>query len=436
MGGKTPEKVAIWEENAILFDGQTNHLVIPSIPPDVAKGELPMTKEEAYALYMSRNASYIERVIDFANKDGEPRYARIFDTETYKNLTDYYRSLDKDQQNWWAQDGLKTILCYDPKSRGYLMEVDVGLFQAPVKMHQCELEFAHKSHWLDFRTKEVRVSLLLYNGNLDLYSKVTVQFDISLGGSVESYLLIDTWRIRPTFYDMSSAWDRTRLTLEIFFLLGVAGFLSLMILQIKRQGLFTYIQTGGWINIVGQILYMANIGLWIQINIDSAKFKVPDMLLLMNAGAAFRTIEEDFAKLDGLNKVYNVTNQLSIFINMIRVINFFQFHERLSIVTKTIAVSLADLLHFAILFFVLLFLFSYMGFKVLGKSYNSSGQLSGAAAGSRKKLETTVNAVGNDIGSSGTGETRAAAAAAAAATAVEAAVIVPRPDPQAMWDDV
>ena len=68
-----------------------------------------------------------------------------------------------------------------------------------------------------------------------------------------------------------------------------------------------------------------------------------------------------------MNAAYAYTNQISMFINIMRVVGYFGFHSRLAVISKTIAKAGGDLKHFVIVFLVLWFLFAFMGHMTIGK---------------------------------------------------------------------
>eukprot|EP00947_MAST-08B_sp_MAST-8B-sp1_P005602 g5602.t1 len=84
-----PNRVEVWEENGILFDDTTMHLKIPAPPPNLTAGEGPMPPQETWLQYMMADPYYIERLTVPPTSD--PEHAKIFQSETYQNMTNWFK---------------------------------------------------------------------------------------------------------------------------------------------------------------------------------------------------------------------------------------------------------------------------------------------------------------------------------------------------------
>eukprot|EP00947_MAST-08B_sp_MAST-8B-sp1_P002978 g2978.t1 len=145
------------------------------------------------------------------------------------------------------------------------------------------------------------------------------------------------------------------------------------------MGLRKFLAEGGVLEVAGQIFYVVNVGLWINICVKNLDYlhgsgRPEELKVLANFDLARLTIGDttrSLRRLSDVNKWYAITNQISMFINMFRVIGYFGFQPRLAIVTKTLAKCYYELYHFAIVFVVLLVLFSYMAHITLGAQLES-----------------------------------------------------------------
>ena len=187
-------------------------------------------------------------------------------------------------------------------------------------------------------------------------------FKLTLGGRINKVLKIETLKIRNNYADGR---DFFRLVLELIFVGGVIYFFWDAVKKTKKLG-WVYLEEGGWVNFFGTFLYTVNILLWIILSVENNKVKTPDAPRITQAPMEIQTFTRQFDSLSWVHAAYSLSNQASIFLNMVRVVVFLEFHNRLSIITKTLGACMADLLHFFILFITLFVLFAYMGFKVLG----------------------------------------------------------------------
>lgn len=106
--------------------------------------------------------------------------------------------------------------------------------------------------------------------------------------------------------------------------------------------------------------------LWLGLCVVCSQFKVDTAAHFSKAPEISVEFNKQFESIRTLDSWYSFANQCSIAINMIRAVLYFQFHQRLSIVTKTLSTCFADLIHFVILYFIMILLFGFMGFRAVG----------------------------------------------------------------------
>ena len=63
----------------------------------------------------------------------------------------------------------------------------------------CILEQLNVQRWIDFQTKTVEVSFILYNGNIDVYTKTRIKFTQFEGGRIQKNLFMDSIKIRDNY---------------------------------------------------------------------------------------------------------------------------------------------------------------------------------------------------------------------------------------------
>ena len=259
----------------------------------------------------------------------------------------------------------------------YTFFMDTGIYGFPSDAQLCQLEqYQHRDHWYDFRSKQIVASFILYNGNREMYTLVDVEFIFWRGGRIQKFLKMSSLKVRNNY---STPADFGRLVLELIFLMMCMSFTALAVREFRAKGLKRFLVEGGLLEVIGQIFYIINIILWITICVTNMNYlqgsgQKEELKMAMSYDESRLTIGNtglDLSRLRDLNKNYAITNQISMFINMFRVIGYFGFQPRLAIVTKTLAKCYYELYHFAIVFISLLVIFSFAGHITLGARIES-----------------------------------------------------------------
>ena len=159
-----------------------------------------------------------------------------------------------------------------------------------------------------------------------MYTKIKVVFKLSLGGRIHKVLNIETLKIRNNY---ANGLDFFRLVLELIFVGGVIYFFWDSVRKTKKLGM-VYLEEGGWVNFFGSFMYAVNILLWIILSVENTKVKTPDAPRITQAPMEIQTFTRQFDSLSWVHAAYSLSNQASIFLNMVRVVVFLEFHNRLS----------------------------------------------------------------------------------------------------------
>jgi hypothetical protein len=153
--------------------------------------------------------------------------------------------------------------CYDHIRESFIASADLGHYAFPLNHGICKLELLKKEKWLDYRTKQVMLQVLLYNGNVDIYTRIRVTFDFTLGGRIRKWVSVDSLEIRDMYQSTS---DYIRLGFECAFVLLLLWNWRNIVDDISAVGGRNYCRRpNNLINIVGQIMYCFNIALWVII---------------------------------------------------------------------------------------------------------------------------------------------------------------------------
>ena len=129
-----------------------------------------------------------------------------------------------------------------------------------------------------------------------------------------------------------------------------------------------------YIDWMAQCLLMVNLVLWVTIVIMTALWSVPDRPTTLDAGAV-NVVETILSNFDSINIVYSIyggTNVISLLFMIVRLLKSLNYHPKLAIVSNTIAIAAEDLLHFSIVFTVVLCVYAFMGMVIAGRQVRSS----------------------------------------------------------------
>ena len=122
--------------------------------------------------------------------------------------------------------------------------------------------------------------VLLYNGNVDLFTEVHITFEFSLGGRIEKTVKVTSQQIRNP-YDFSTDNDRLmedsfRCALELLFLAVLSYMTINLASNAWNQGSAKFFASPeNWLNLVGQAMYIVNVALWITCATAASDFYLP-----------------------------------------------------------------------------------------------------------------------------------------------------------------
>ena len=122
--------------------------------------------------------------------------------------------------------------------------------------------------------------VLLYNGNVDLFTEVHITFEFSLGGRIEKTVKVTSQQIRDA-YNFSEDNERLledsfRCALELLFL-AVLSYMSINLAsKAWNQGSAKFLASPeNWLNLGGQAMYIVNVVLWINCATAASDFYLP-----------------------------------------------------------------------------------------------------------------------------------------------------------------
>ena len=163
------------------------------------------------------------------------------------------------------------------------------------------MEKLKKEKWLDYRTKQVEMQVLLYNGNVDIYTRIIVTFDFTLGGRIHKWVSVESLEIRNMYETRS---DYIRLGFECAFVVFLLVNWRSLVDDVCAEGCRSFCRRpNNLVNIIGQVMYCFNIALWVIICLKMHEWMIPTTENYGDAYLAINHANDLFEELYTWNKL-------------------------------------------------------------------------------------------------------------------------------------
>jgi len=275
------------------------------------------------------------------------------------------------------EDQSASVTGGDPKFRVYL---DSRFGRAETLN---AISYLREGYFLDNLTKTVDVSLLTFNPIKDVFALCTVSFTFLDGGQIETSVLVKS-RALSDFH--TSEW---RIFVMVCIIMGSAAILRTELSEIyhawKSNDLKSYfgdawnlLDFASFLSIPCSIITYDLIGQQVLATFPLAvNGTVPYVLRDVNTPARiFRTDpENEIAFLESVTYVRSLMGFLDFysfwigFNIMILTARFFKilhFQGRMGLITRTFSTALQDIIHFGMIFFLVIFAYGVMGVLLFG----------------------------------------------------------------------
>jgi len=325
---------------------------------------------------MNRNLrhSYLECFSKSKITEDLPFYTRHPDTGelTYK----HWHTDNEYQFTNIAQSSGK--LRFNEDMDSHVVYLDAGLFNMGIYEANCNLRALLDSEYLR-KAETVKVLVMVANAQANsLYGLVSATFKFDIGGSVSASVDVDDFQLLS--FDSGIPVYAAGFVLEVLFgiLLVAIGLAGAKIMATKAKKLanghgsyrkylpwwkkmgltpwgvfYALLFTGFWVNWVH----------WILLDMKAAAFS-PESLEAqgkVNFDEVFDDFEESFVFLQQyaqLVKGHDICFMVQVFFCLGGLLGLMNFHKRLSIITDVLVRALKDLVHFLIVLFMILTVFS------------------------------------------------------------------------------
>eukprot|EP00899_Mesostigma_viride_P029655 jgi/Mesvir1/9875/Mv22407-RA.3 len=259
--------------------------------------------------------------------------------------------------------------------------IDIGKSQSEALTW---VEYLREGAFLDIATEEVEVEVVTYNGILEYFGMLLVQFRRLPGGVIS--ISSDIQMFSLDMYNTPG--ERVRAAVEVALLIMVlAGTFSemqqIVTCVAKTGSLHRYFASiANIIDLISISLYYVCIALWVRFLVKyhgrfdialtyqpyrttfaSEGERLAKMLEFTNNGTEMRHLLDKFEEVQGISRVTDVyffLTSLNLLLMTLRVLKLTDFHPRLGIVTHTLSRAFTDIMHYLLVAGVVFISFSTM----------------------------------------------------------------------------
>jgi len=236
----------------------------------------------------------------------------------------------------------------------------------------------------DVKTEKVTAQIVVYNAELGYFGNVMVFFEFTEGGKIEVSHSVNT--IKVELYETTDDW--VRFAMEILLTIGAVHSVYSEILDLveskRTRGSYLAYFSSMWnyIDVASITIHIGTIFMWftfgwkmaaefspdihydIYKNLEASAFitnlKVPNQMSEM--GALFLEMKDLVTYL----QLYMTLSGINIILMLARILKLMDFQPRLGVITHTLALATADLMHFFVIFFMIFMGYAFIGHVIFG----------------------------------------------------------------------
>jgi hypothetical protein len=248
--------------------------------------------------------------------------------------------------------------------------------------------------WLDFmnyglmiddvKTEKVTAQIVVYNAELGYFGNVMVFFEFTEGGKIEVSHSVNT--IKVELYESTDDW--VRFAMEILLTIGAVHSVYAEVMDLveskRTRGSYLAYFSSVWnyIDVASISIHIGTIFMWftfgwklaadfspdihydIYKNLEASAFlpnlKVPNQMAEM--GALFLEMKDLVTYL----QLYMTLSGINIILMLARILKLMDFQPRLGVITHTLALATADLMHFFVIFIMIFMGYAFIGHVIFG----------------------------------------------------------------------
>ena len=236
----------------------------------------------------------------------------------------------------------------------------------------------------DVKTEKVTAQVVVYNAELGYFGNVMVYFEFTDGGKIQVSHSVNT--VRVELYETAEDWGRFAMEL----LLTIGAVYSVyeeamdFIDSKKEKGTYMAYFSSMWnyIDIASITIHLATIMMWYIFSWGRARAFEPDIHydiyknIESSAFVSKLKIPNEFPEMgDMFLEMKNLVDYMQLYmtlsgINIIlilgRILKLMDFQPRLGVITHTLSLAFADLMHFFIIFIMIFMGYAFIGHVIFG----------------------------------------------------------------------
>ena len=252
-----------------------------------------------------------------------------------------------DPTKWLSED----------RGQGSTYKVDLG---KDPRFAGYKLEEMRRDGFVSKETRQVTISMAVYNNALPMLCEVKLVFEMSRTGELDTFFTIEA--MNPMPYANEFFWLQA--ALEFLVLLAAISHAIIEILEMRgavrnlgwSQGLYSYC-TDFW-NVMdwgGVALVALFYVYWVRLLFDTSR----DVDLDTTEYVDLQTVALDYV-------TYNLLFNMILLLSLFSLLRYTELDHRMALLTRSISESLGDLLPFGVLFCLFLFIFATIGYLLYG----------------------------------------------------------------------
>jgi len=226
---------------------------------------------------------------------------------------------------------------------------------------------------------------LTYNGPHQVFAFVDTTFTFELGGTVKMKVKVSTFNPRP----YQTVVDVCRMILEVVFVLllvvnMMAEIYEMLVIYRKYGDIWSYCDCWNFVDWINMITFCWVVWIWsveyngilneytpqIRYNVYNDLFSQANHINDVNQ-SQFEALVHMFHQTKVIfqfQNQYMTMNGLAIVIVMLRLLKVLDFQPKLGLITKTIAHALDDLIHFGVIFVLVIGVYTFQSYYLFGSS--------------------------------------------------------------------
>ena len=224
-------------------------------------------------------------------------------------------------------------------------------------------DYFESNTWLDRSTRAIYISLVLYNGNLNLYSILNFRLELTGAG-----VLVPTYSILTVELDLFRSWlDSTSKTinalLEMILYLGMVYYLTNEFVEV-----YTIYEATG--SIMGYFTDFWNVIDWSLIVLSFLALAQRITFALSTSVSNFSPFATEYQELTAAAVTYNQSfafDAIAATFGVIKILRYYELQRNLHILRNSIERGIGDLTSFTIILMVMILGFAISAMNIFGQ---------------------------------------------------------------------